>query len=65
MIFALALISGLWFTENAEFVATAKAQRSEGYTWHKIECRPVNESIPNIHIETPIGNKLVCWKLKK
>jgi hypothetical protein len=61
----VAIVAGLWFADNAEFVKTAEAQRDEGNRWHDIDCRPVDETLPNIHIETPTGNKLVCWKLKK
>ena len=59
------LVAGLWFTDNAEFVKTTEIQRAEGHRWHDIDCREVNESLPNIHILSPSGKKYVCWKLEK
>lgn len=65
MIAVAALVTALWFADNAEFVATTEAQREDGYRWHDIDCREVDESLPNVHILSPSGKKYVCWKLEK
>ena len=48
-----------------EFLDTATAQQNQGFSWGQIECRAPDESLPHIAIETPIGNKYVCFKLEK
>jgi len=65
MIFAIGLISALWFSTNAEYVKTVNEQVADGYTWQSIDCRQVNPELPAITIDTPIGNSLVCNKLVK
>jgi len=55
---------GLWSTVNADFLNTKNEQVKQGMMWHQIECRPPNEELPHISMETPIGNKYVCFKLK-
>ena len=57
--------TAMFAVDNAEFIATTKEQRNEGYTWHKIECRAPNKELPHISIRTPIENEYVCWKLTK
>ena len=65
MIFAIGLISALWFSNNAEFVSTVNEQVDNGYKWKSIECRQVNSELPAITIDTPTGKSLVCIKLEK
>jgi hypothetical protein len=64
MLGLLVLASALWFADNAEFVATVEEQLEEGFKWHAIECRDVNEELPAITINTPTGRKIVCHKLQ-
>ena len=65
MIFAIGLISALWFTTNADFVKTYNEQKAQGYIWDRIECRQVIEGLPALTIDTPTGKSLVCYKLVK
>ena len=65
MALALVLISGLWFSANAEFVETANNQRDEGFRWQQVECRDRNPDLPAIVITTPTGREIVCHKLEK
>ena len=60
----LTLFAALWSYDNAEYIATMNKQLAEGYSWNSIECRTPNEELPYIAIETPLGNKYVCNKLK-
>jgi hypothetical protein len=65
MIFAIGLISALWFSTNAEFVKTVNEQMTDGYAWQLIDCRQVNPELPAITINTHTGKSLVCNKLVK
>ncbi len=59
----LIAVAALWSTANADFIKSSNEQLANGYTWQKISCRAPDESLPNIHITTPINNKYVCFKL--
>ena len=65
MIFALGLLSVLWFSDNAEFVTTMSQQQADGHFWKAIQCREVDPNLPAITIDTPTGKSLVCHKLVK
>jgi len=65
MIFAIGLISALWFTANAEFVKTTNEQKAQGFVWDRIDCRQRIEELPALTIDTPTGKSLVCYKLVK
>lgn len=65
MIFAIGLISALWFSTNAEFVKTVNEQMTDGYKWSQIECRQATEGLPAITIDMPTGKSFVCHKLVK
>ena len=59
------VVLALWSMVNREYIDTMNLQLPQGYKWEQIECRAPNESLPYIAIESPIGNKYVCHKLKK
>ena len=50
---------------EGEFFRTVDSQVAEGYNWTSIECREPNADSKHIAIETPTGNKYVCFKLVK
>lgn len=50
---------------NNEFFETATQQQKDGYRWTQLENCVTPEDVPGIHIETPIGNKFICYKLQK
>ena len=64
MLGLLVLASSEWLAVSAKFVATVEEQREEGFRWHAIECRDVNEELLAITINTPTGRKIVCHKLQ-
>lgn len=57
------LLATLFIHDNAEFLTLSDQQIKDGYKWHSIECRAPSNN-PNIHIETPAGNRYVCWQLQ-
>ena len=59
------VVLALWSMDNREYIDTMNLKLNQGYKWEQIECRAPNESLPYIAIESPIGNKYVCHKLKK
>ena len=61
----LILFLGLFAWSEGEFIRTVAEQQKLGYRWEEIECRSPNDNLPNISIETPVGNKYVCYKLEK
>tara|TARA_B100000424_G_C22653090_1_gene359928 strand:+ start:404 stop:607 length:204 start_codon:yes stop_codon:yes gene_type:complete len=64
--FALIVVGGLFFNENAEFFAQANKNFDAGMIWHKITCRapdPNELSIPLKNEDT--GKEYVCFKMKK
>lgn len=65
MIFAVALITGLFTYNNSEFFTVVEQQRSEGFGWNQIQCRQVTPGLPALTIDTPTGKQLVCHKLEK
>ena len=65
MVLGIMTFLALWSWDNREYIDTMNAQLAEGYKWKQIECRAPDESLPHIAIETPIGNKYVCYKLMK
>lgn len=64
MIFAF-IITGIFAWDNAEFFTVSEQQQQEGYTWHKVDCRPVNPELPALPFDTPLGEKRICYKLEK
>jgi len=64
MIFVL-IIGGLFIGENKEFFEVSSAQRAEGYTWQKTDCRPVNPQLPALTMDTALGKNRICYKLEK
>jgi len=61
----LVLVLALFVADNKEFLDTVDEQRAKGYSWHEIDCRPVNSELPALTIDTHTGKSLVCYKLQK
>lgn len=63
-IIAVAFVA-LWMSDNAEFIQTSNAQIADGYSWDNVGCQPHEEGLPAITIDSPNGNKWICYKLTK
>ena len=60
----LALVTALFFNDNAEFFAESQKQYEQGYTWEYVGKRNADEfsfSLPIINQDT--GEKNIYWKL--
>lgn len=60
----LALVTALFFNDNAEFFAESQKQYEQGYTWEYVGKRNADEfsfSLPIINQDT--GEKTIYWKL--
>ena len=67
------MIEGILFLalvawQNADFFNAKTEHEANGYRyWERIECRApsTEEGVYSMPIETPIGNKYVCYKQVK
>lgn len=62
---AIAMMLGLFATENKEFFDTVTEQRAQGYEWVQFENCRSPEAVPNLPMVTGTGEELVCYKLVK
>lgn len=62
--FAVALITGLFMYDNAEFFSTAKQNAADGMKWEYVgkQAPGDNPSIPIIDFNT--GEEIIYWKMK-
>ena len=63
MLAVVAVISALWFVDNAEFLETVSEQRAEGATWHQVGWQDHEAGLPAITIDSN-DQKHIVWKLK-
>ena len=62
-----ALLMGHEFAvDNKEFFDTVDRQKKEGYTWHYVGKKPLDEPpVPSLPLQTEGEEPFVLWKLKK
>lgn len=64
MIFAVALMTGLFMHDNAEFFAVTKQNRADGMTWHYVGKQSPNGA-PAITVKNEAtGEESIYFKMK-
>ena len=62
----LVLFSTLFVVDNKEFFDTVDRQKKEGYTWHYVGAKPLDEPpVPSLPLQVEGEEPFVLWKLKK
>ena len=53
-------------TENQEFFDIVKKQKAEGYEWHYVGAKPLdNPPVPSLPLQVEGHEPYILWKLKK
>lgn len=65
MVLGIALIAGLFFTDNAEFFKTVEQNRADGMTWHYIG-KTAPDGHPAITVKNEAtGEEFIYFKMKQ
>ena len=65
IIFAL-IMPILFLESNKDFFKQVEKERNEGYTWHYVGAKPLDEPpVPSLPLQVEGEEPFVLWKLKK